>query len=471
MPQGSLAMSDTLDLTRLRDAALKAHQEGRLDSAIAGYKRLLSLKSDAAGIWSNLGAALRAQKKYPAALACHRRALELAPEDGAFHGNCGNVLKDLGRVEEAVEAHERAVALQPDSPGAYHNLGVALREAGLHARAVEAFESALKLDPGLTKIEWDRAVCLLHQGKFAEGWKAYEARWVLGELPNRRPDLPYHKDEPLDGKTVVVTLEQGFGDSILSARFLPQLRATGATVWLDVKPPLRRLFAALEGVDRITDPDKPVPGADYQVPIMSLPGMFETDFENIPPPPKLSIPEAARRKVAPLVMRGEQGTEPFRVGVVWSGSVTFRNNHNRAAPLERFVGLSDVPGVRLYSLQKGPQEGDLRTTGADAVMTEIGGQVEDFAETAAAIEMMDLIVMTDSSVAHLAGSLGTPVWNLLNYVPYWLYLEAREDTPWYPAMRLIRQPKFGDWDSVFARIKADLPELVAAKRKRQSKGG
>ncbi|MEX2408709.1 MAG: tetratricopeptide repeat-containing glycosyltransferase family protein [Rhodovibrionaceae bacterium] len=463
-------MADTLDLTRLRDAAVKAHQDGRLDSAIAGYKRLLAMKPDSAGIWSNLGAALRAQKKTSAALACHRRALELNPEDGAFHGNCGNVLKDLGRVEEAVAAHERAVALQPDSAGAYHNLGIALREAAQHRRAVEAFEAALKLDPSVEKIAWDRAVCLLHLGSFAEGWKAYEARWVLGELPNRRPDLPYHKGEPLEGKTVVVTLEQGFGDSILSARFLPQLRETGATVWLDVKPPLRRLFSQLDGVDRITDPDKPAPGADYQIPIMSLPGMFETTLENLPPPPELRIPEAARRKVAPLVAAGGvAGENPLRIGIVWSGSVTFRNNHNRAAPLERFIGLSDVPGVRLYSLQKGPQESDLRTTGAETVMTDIGGQVQDFAETAAAIEMMDLIVMTDSSVAHLAGSLGTPVWNLLNFVPYWLYLEDREDCPWYPAMRLFRQPEFGDWDSVFAQVKAELPQLIAAKRKRAGK--
>lgn len=458
-------MSKTLDLTRLRDTALKAHKEGRLDSAIAGYRRLLALRPEAAGMWSNLGAALRAQKKYHAALACHRRAIELEPEDGAYHGNCGNVLKDLGRVEEAVAEHQRAVELQPDSAGAHHNLGIALREAGWHARAVEAFETALKLDPSLEKVEWDRAVCLLHLGNFDAGWPAYEARWVLGELPNRRPELPYHAGQPLDGKTVVVTLEQGFGDSILAARFLPQLKAIGATVWLDVKPPLRRLFAKVAGVDRVTDPEESVSGADYQVPIMALPGMFGANLENLPPPVRLEVPEEARRKVAPLVERGDSGPDGrFRVGIVWSGSLTFRNNHNRSAPLSRFLGLCEVPGVQLYSLQKGPQESDLRTTGADAVVIDIGGRVEDFAETAAAIELMDLIVMTDSSVAHLAGSLGKPVWNLLNYVPYWLYLEAREDSPWYPSMRLIRQSSFGDWDSVFATVKTDLARLAAEKR-------
>ena len=459
-------MSETVDLRRLRDTALKAHKDGRLDSAIAGYRRLLSLKPDAAGIWSNLGAALRSQKKYHAALACHRRALELAPQDGTFHSNCGNVLKDLGRVEEAVAAHQRSVELQEETAGSYHNLGIALREAGRHPEAVAAFDRALEIDPEQRKIEWDRAVCLLHQGKFEEGWPAYEARWVLGELPNRRPELPYHKGEPLAGKTVVVTLEQGFGDSLLSARFLPQLKESGATVWLDVKPPLRRLFTGVAGVDRVTDPEESVEGADYQVPIMSLPGLFGTTLDNLPPPVELRVPDEARRKVAPLIARADDlGDAAFRVGIVWSGSLTFRNNHNRAAPLTRFLELAEVPGVRLFSLQKGPQESDLRTTGADAVVTDIGGQVQDFAETAAAIEAMDLIVMTDSSVAHLAGSLGKPMWNLLNYVPYWLYLEERADTPWYPSMRLFRQRSFGDWEGVFAEAKAELARVAARKSK------
>ena len=454
------------EIAKLRQFAVKAHKSGRLNDAVAAYRRLIFAMPDDPHTWSNLGSAFRAQKKWHAAEACQRRALDLDPASTIFKGNLANVLKDLDRHEESLALHREVIEKEPGNASARLNFGIVLREYGEHAAALEQFNKAIELNPDRIKTRWDRAMSHLALGHFEEGWRDYEARWNLGELPLRRAHIPrWDGQTSLEGKTVVVTTEQGFGDTIMASRFLPRLKALGATVVLDLKKPLRELMSGIEGVDFITDPDEALDNIDFQYPIMSLLGRFWTGLDDLPPLPDFQVPEASQEKMRALI--APHGAGRLKVGVVWSGSITFKGNRHRAATIEQFLSLAGVPNVQLFSLQKGPLERQLQQSGAEALMVDLGSKLENFSETAAAIQQLDLVIMTDSSVAHLCGSLNEPVWNLLNYVPYWLYLEERADCPWYPSMTLYRQPRFGDWDSVFEKVCTDLAEL-AARKKNQS---
>ena len=217
---------------------------------------------------------------------------------------------------------------------------------------------------------------------------------------------------------------------------------------LECKPPLKRLFSGLEGVDRLIEPKSELAGFDYHCSLMNLLVRFEAGVEELPPPARLTIPQAARDRIDPVIARSG---DRFKVGVVWSGSVTFKNNRKRAVEAGRFLELAKQPGVQFYSLQKGPTEEQLGEIGAGALMIDLGRRIEDFAETAAAIEALDLVIMTDSAVAHLAGSLERPVWDLLNHTPYWLYGQEGAQTPWYPSMRLFRQSVPSDWGQRLCR--------------------
>ena len=434
--------------------AVENHRSGRVARAIAIYQQLIAAgHGSTSDVWVNLGAALRSQGHFSASVACYGRAIEINPHDAICLSNLGNVLKDLGRFEEATAAHAEAVRLSPKNASFHHNYGIALRESGDMAAAISAIETACALEPGLAGAQWDRGQILLYLGRFEEAWEAFEWRWQIGEIKKIRSSKPEWNGEPFVGKTLLVYPEQGFGDTILSSRFLPLVKQFGGRVVLQCKRPLLRLFAGLEGVDELLPFGQKFEEYDLHIPMMSLPRIFRATPANIPKPPKLHVPNSAKVRVAPLV---EKARDRFKVGIVWSGSVTFKGNARRAAPLDHFLRLAEIPGVQLYSLQKGEPAKDLDDTGARGIVFDAGSQLRDFAETAALIEELDLVLMTDSAVAHLTGSLCRPVWNLLCHVPYWLYQTGREMTPWYPSMKLFRQPTHGDWNSVFELVRREL---------------
>ncbi len=450
------------DAKALRQAATKAHEQNDLAAAITLYRQLLDLAPEDPQSWSNLGVALRKRENFEAAAAAQQRAVQLKPEEGSYWSNLGNALKDLDRVDEAIEAHRRACQLRPREPSWRHNYGVTLREAGRFQEALDEFDAAIRLAPENDNYRWDRSIILLHLGRWEEGWIAYEWRYRLKEMPERRRDYPRWLGEDFTDRTLVLHPEQGFGDTLLATRWLPAVKARGGRVVLISKPPLLRLLQGLPGVDEVVSTeDAKLAGVHTFCSLMDLPRVFMPTPDTAPPPAKLTIPEAARAKAREWL---KPAGNRFTVGVVWSGSVTFKNNRKRAVGVERFLPLAELPGVQLVSLQKGPREGDLDSSGASGVMLDVGRKVQDFAETAAVIEQLDLVIMTDSSVAHLCGTLGKRIWNLLNYVPYWLYGWDSETTPWYPSMRLFRQPKPSDWDSVFERVTEELKQAVEAKR-------
>jgi hypothetical protein len=441
--------------------AARLQRAGRHKEAAAAYGQALALEPDLARAHTGLGIALRAQGKFAAAVACYRRSLQLDADSAHTYSCLGNVLKDLDRLDEAVACHREAVARQPDEPTFHSNLGVALKQRGELEAALAAFERAHAMRPDAAEVEWDLALVRLHLGDFAGGWPAYESRWRRKDHRPRPFRRPQWDGAPLAGRRILLHMEQGFGDAFLASRFIPLVKRRGGTVILEAKPEVARLFRLLDGIDEVVLRGDRLPAFDLHCPLMSLPGIFKTDLTNTPPALCLKAPPAAGRKALALLARARSRC---KVGIVWSGSITFKDNRHRAAPLTHFLRFLEVPGVHLFSLQKGPPTAALAALGTDALITDLGPALDDFADTAAVLEALDLVIMTDSAVAHLAGALGRPVWLLLSFMPYWLWGTERADTPWYPTLRLFRQPRRNDWDEVFDRATQALARLIEARR-------
>ena len=449
--------SSSADFTKLAADAERAVRAGDLVEAQRCFEHLLRLHPGHAPSWSDLGVTLRLRGHPAEALICTRRALELAPDFLAPLKNLGNMLKDLGRIDEAIASHRQAVASDPQDATAWHNFAIALIQARQFKEAIDAIDQAIALSPSDQTMIFERALVHLRCGRYPEGWRDYESRWAMPAAGKRSFPLPKWDGSSLAGASIYIHAEQGFGDSILAARFLPALKRTGAHVNLECRDELRRLFTGLDGVDEMFGPGVYPTAARAQCPMMSLPGFLGIRAETIPPPARLNVPAEARRKAAALIPANNR---IFKVGIVWSGSVTFQENKWRSCGVEHFLRLLEVPGVRLCSLQKGPPREDLRKLGTSLVIEDIADHLEDFADTAAVLERLDLVIMTDSSTAHLAGSLGLPCWNLLQYVPYWIYDTGIDRTPWYPSMRLFRQRRWGDWTSVVEDVCRALGQFV-----------
>ena len=457
----AVSMPRQASLAQLRQLAIRHQRNGDTEQAINFYRAILQINPADIGIWSNLGAALRKQKHYQSAVNCYRRALEIKPDDIIALSNLANALKDLHRLDEAIAIHRQVIEQKSTDVQALMNYACALRENGQFAEALEQLNHAQAIEPNNVGLEWERAQNLLYLGRYSEGWKAYEARWHTGELPKPKFDCPQWRGEPIADKTILLHSEQGYGDTILAARYVKLVKekvGENGKVILQCKPELHRLFKTI-GADQLITPTQTPETIDLHCPLMSLMGCFDTQPNTIPPPAQLHIPEEARQKFAylrsvsppSLCGRGIEGEGSLlKIGIVWSGSVTFKNNDNRALPLSSFLPLAEILNVRLYSLQKGPRFSELSENGADTYVEDIGSRCEDFADTAAAIENLDLIIMTDSSVAHLAASLNKPVINLIQKVPYWLYTLGQKGTPWYPGMRLVERDDACKWrDAVF----------------------
>jgi tetratricopeptide (TPR) repeat protein len=432
------------------------------DPTPADVKRFLAEHPGDPDGLTSLGALLSQAGEREAASLFHRRAVVVAPGHAVARSNRTVALSAKGQHARAIASGRVAVALAPDTALVYLTLTGALYKAGDFAADRIVLERLIRLDSGDPSLTWGRAQVRLHAGDYPGGFADYEGRYWLREYHYRLHRGPRWDGGPLDGRFVMVTLEQGFGDTLLMARYLPLLKAQGARrVIVELRDELRRLFTPMEGVDAFIEKDAaPTPIYHVHSSIMSLPRHFGTSIASVPPPVRLTVPEEARAKAARL-LGPEDGR--LKVGIVWSGSPAFADNAIRATSLDRFLRFARIPGVRLYSLQKGPQEDELRALPSDTPITALGPELADFADTAAVVERLDLVVMTDSSVAHLAGSLGVPVWVLLQHVPYWVYGMSGATTPWYPSMRLYRQGPKEEWEPVFDAVERDLRVLAVCR--------
>jgi Flp pilus assembly protein TadD len=459
-PPGSAATT----LHELFARGAKLHQAGKLDEAIAIYRRLVVAAPRHGASWTNLGVLWRIKRKPDLAVVCHRRALALDSSQAGGWSNLGNALKDLERFDEAMAAHRRAIEINDGSPLYWHNYGVTLREAGQIEEAVRALDRTIQLQPDHVDAHWDRGLCNLALGRYAEAWPDYAWRWRLAEMKAVViPPVPLWDGSPLNGRTLLLHAEQGFGDTILALRYLPKLAGLGGRIILYVQAEVLRLAGTLPNVDLIVPRPQPMPPADVRLPLMDLLALHTPSPEAIPDPAQLTIAADAGRTALGVL---NHFRNRFKVGIVWSGSVTFKNNHRRAVDLPRFMRFAEIPDVQLFSLQKGPPYERFKQFDPPPVVVDLGSHFQDFADTAAALRQLDLVIMTDSSVAHLAASLGVPVWNLLNFQSYWIYAEATglDTTPWYGSMRLFRQSGPGQWDQVFEQARQALEMRVASWR-------
>lgn len=426
--------------------ALKRHED-----AVADYDRALALRPDYPQALSNRGNALRDLKRHEEALASYERLLVLTPDDAGTLNNRGIVLRALRRHEEALASFERALALRPDDAKTLNNHGNVLRALNRHEEALASYQRALALKPDYAGAHWNEALCRLLLGNFATGWQKYEWRWQRETFTSPQRDFiqPLWKgQQSLAGKTVLLHAEQGFGDTIQFCRYAGLVASQGATVMLEVQPPLRSLMSSLAGVARVLGKGEPLPAFDYHCPLLSLPLVFDTRLETIP----ATVPylRAPAERVSHWEARLGPKTAP-RVGIAWSGRPKHKNDHNRSLALSTLAPLLRQ-GIRIISVQKDVRPGDRDFLERRGDIMNCGAALTDFADTAALISLLDLVISVDTSVAHLAGALGKPVWVLLPFSPDWRWLLARDDSPWYPTARLFRQSSIGGWNGVISHV-------------------
>lgn len=438
---------------------------GDLEGAARSAERAVALTPEAADVHFNHANALRAAGRLEAACEGYRRALAINGDYAAALNNLGVTLERLGRMDRAREVLGDALRAAPDDLDARNNLGKILYLSGDLAAAEAAFDEVLRHQPGNALATLNRGMLDLLRGRFAEGWPRYEARVaVAGAGIPQLPGRPW-EGEPLAGMTLLLHGEQGLGDTLQFIRYLPRIVADGGRVLLLVQRPLVSLLEGIDGVARVIADGEPLPPYDRRAALPSLPRIFATDEATIPARLPYLAPPAAPREVLARVL-GE--TPSPRVGLVWAGNPGHDNDHNRSIPPEALAGLTAREGVSWISLQKG--EGAARTVPPG--MTPVGGLLEDFADTAAVVARLDLVITVDTAVAHLAGALGRPVWLLLPLVPDWRWMVGRDDSPWYPGvMRLFRQQRFGDWPGVIEKAAEALDDwLVGRSAERSAQG-
>jgi tetratricopeptide (TPR) repeat protein len=438
----------------------------RPDEALASFEKVLAAKPDFPEAWSNRSCALRDLGLPDEALASCDRALALRPNYAEAWSNRANALSDLNRPLDAQADYERALAASSGFADAWNNLGLTYVDMNRHADALACFDRALALSPDSAETHWNRALCLLQTGDLANGFTEYEWRWQRKRIaPTRRVfDVPlWLGDAALDGKTILLHAEQGLGDTLQFCRYAALVAKQGARVVLEVQSELKRLLAGLEGVDTLVVAGEPLPAFDYHCPLLSLPLALRTVVATIPAdtPYLFADTQASAQWRARIEEAAPHGA--LKVGLVWAGGhrphvpELRKNDARRSLSVDRFAPIIEVPGVQFFSLQKGEkaaQQLAAMQTHHEASRRVIDWTeaLNDFADTAALVDNLDLVISVDTSTAHLAGAMNKPVWILNRLDTCWRWMLEREDTPWYPSARLFRQPTLGDWDSVIDNI-------------------
>lgn len=440
---------------------LAFHGAGRLEEAIAHYRSALVLAPRHPEILYNLGNAHLAQGRIDDALKSYDEVLSLNPSHVGAHVNRGNTLLRFNRPADALASYDRALALMPSHPQILTNRGHALRRLNRPQEALGDFAAALSKAPEFPEAHFEMALARMTLGDFDAGWKEYEWRWKTGAFADKRrafrPPL-WLGDAPLAGKTILLHAEQGLGDTIQFIRYAPLLLERGARVICEVQGELVSLLSQLEGVEVIAQGDR-LPDFDLHCPLLSLPLAFGASLETIPAAtPYLAAP-------APRIAdwRDRLGQRPPRAGFVWSGSTAHKNDANRSIPLARLASFFENLPLACVSLQRETREADRVVLQQVPNLIDLGEGLSDFTDTAAVISLLDVVVSVDTAVAHLAGAMGKQVVILLPHAADFRWLRERQDTPWYPTARLLRQPSFGDWDGVIAGLAGELQRHIGAR--------
>jgi tetratricopeptide (TPR) repeat protein len=428
---------------------LNRHQES-LDAC----DRALKIKPDYVEVMVNRGNALAQLNRPEDALASFDRARRLKPDFVQAINNCANVLKQLKRFDEALQRYDEALKLWPDFAEAAYNRGVTLSDLGRPREALKSYLRALEIQPDYLDARCNLAFCRLQLGDFSQGWKDYEAQWQKSILAKRQPVMPQPRwmgVESIRGKTILLHADEGLGDTIQFSRYAKNAKARGARVVLMVQRPLLKLLADINGADKVVAKGGRVPKTDYHCPLMKAAGAFNADLKTIPAdiPYVHSVPVLVARWRKRLGNKNQ--STKLRIGLAWSGNPAHTNDSNRSLALSDILALLKFD-AEWVSLQKEVRSSDAAVLAQHPQIAHFGEQIKDFSDTAALVEHMDLVIAVDTSVAHLAGAMGKPVWILLPLNPDWRWLHKRDDSPWYPTARLFRQPVVGDWESVIVAV-------------------
>lgn len=439
----------------LADHGLVLHTLGRIEEALASYGAALAIDPENADVLNRHGAALNRLGRSAEALASLERALALDPAHAEALGNRGNVLLKLNRPDQAIESYDAARRAAGDSARLLTNRAHALRRLDRPEEALADLRAAMALDPGHAEAQFELGLVQLALGQFADGWSAYEARWATAAFAVHRRDFRsplWTGAQPVDGRTILLHGEQGLGDTIQFVRYVAHVARLGATVVLEVQPELASLLAQVEGATRVIARGQKLVAFDLHCPLMSLPracGRTSTAIPAAVPYIKVAA-DLAAKWTHKLAQRSPDG-RPL-VGVAWAGRPTHDNDANRSIALRRLAPLFDLAGIRFVSLQRDASAEDRALLRAGRDVIDAADDLGDFADTAALMSRLDGVVAVDTAVAHLAGALAKPTIVLLPFAADFRWLRGRSDTPWYPTATLVRQPRFGDWDSAIGEV-------------------
>jgi tetratricopeptide (TPR) repeat protein len=459
---------DSRHSAALYERALALFRLKRYEEARAAFERAFEVSPASIPVMNDFGAVLLNLRRYSESLAWFDRTLALDAKSPEALNNRGLALLKLLRYQDALDSFDAALEIKPDFATAHHNRGVALEKLGRHDSALECQMEAIKFQPDLAEAHLHRGLMLLRLGHFEKGLREYEWRWLSagGGGARRVFSQPlWIGRENLRGKSIFIHAEQGFGDTIQFARFVPVLAALGARISIAVPPILAPLIRTLKGVEHMVALGDPPPRTDFHCPLLSLPLALGTTLATIPSEiPYLQV-DSKRAKALGAEIASRARVKATRlIGVCWSGNPSHGDDHERSIAFEAFATVVAGSGATFVSLQK-----DVRATDSAALkkskLVDLSSELKDFSDTAAAVSLMDLVISVDTSVAHLAGALGKPVWILLPQSADWRWLIARDDSPWYPSAKLHRQAKAGEWQPLIRSVKRELAKLLEMPRK------
>ncbi len=458
-------------------------QQGNLEAARVLLEKVTTLKPDHATAYNNLGTVLKELSQPEEAVKSYNKSITLKPDYAMAHCNSGNLLKELGRFDEAEASCRCAISLQPNYADAHNNLGSTLQKQGKLDEAIISYNRAIELNPDSISARINKSVALLLTENFKEGWPEYEWRLHTKNCIPRTLKQPKWDGSTLNGKSILVHVEQGFGDTIQFVRYLPIVQDQGGYVIFECQKNLIRLLKNCAGIDKIINiTSKPNANFDTHIPLLSLPGIFGTSIDSIPS----DIPYIT---VEPRLVEHWQkkisSNSDFKIGITWAGRPTYKD-HFRSCSLTDFAPLTAIHGITFYSLQKGPASREVLNPPEGMKIINLENDLNDFADTAAVMKNLDLVISTDTAVVHLAGAIGKPIWTLLHSSPDWRWFLNRDDSPWYPSprqndvtrpddlvgreqanglaersgMRLFRQTNHNDWTETFEKVKQTLLKFM-----------
>jgi hypothetical protein len=438
-------------------------RRGMIDEALACYEKSLAINPRSPQTLNNMGNALCEKGDFNGARRCYEDALKIDPRYMNAYNSLGSAFLDMAQFNEAIKIYKTLLEICPDYADAHNNLGIALRETGRFNEAIDSFRKALQFNPDLEVAHQNLSALLLLLGNFREGWKEYRWFWTL-RGPYHELQRPLWDGSDIAGKTLLLHTGGGFGDTIQFVRYIPLVKGKSASIIVGCQKGIGTLLKGVEGVDSVLTQGEMLPDFDVQSSMFRLPIIFDTTIETIPARvPYITVDSCLIKKWRERVLGAGGDGSDYRIGLTWAGSHSIGTYRHRLFPPDLFCELTKIRGVRFYSLQKHGVTKGLLSIKEKLNLIDFTEDIRDFSDTAALIVNLDLVISIDTSVAHLAGALGKPVWTLLPWVPDWRWMLDREDSPWYPTMRLFRQPSFRDWDSVIGRVRAELEKQIVGK--------